>query len=326
MGEIERINGRNKAYYRLHFLSKMPQSAIKIRKVCEFCGQEFYTKKHSTKYCSKKCNERAYKHRKRKRFVEDVEKKQQDSIRSNLKEQDYFQVKGVAKLMGLSPKSIYKMIYRGQLNASRITSRLTIIRRKDIESLLTNNPHQIHHRIQAQPIVDFYTTKEIVEKYNISPTYLYRLSQKITLPHVFKRKETYWSKKHLDTYFAKQIPDGSITEWYTAQEIMDKYGMTISAVYCMASDNNIPKKKEKRNVYYSKRHVDEVKATQKAMGRTEPEYYSIKEAMDTYNFTRNQVYHYCAYYDVPREKRGKFTYIDKNRFDEVVSPPIIQKI
>lgn len=232
-------------------------------------------------------------------------------------------VADAAKLMGLSPKTIYKMIYRGQLVASRITSRLTIIKKDDIESMMKNNPHQIHHRTPAEPIVEFYTAKEIAERYNISPTYLYKLAQKITLPHVFKRGVTYWSKKHIDAYFAKQAPDASITEWYTAQEIMDKYGMTLSAVYCMASDNNIPKRKEKRNVYYSKKHVDEVKAGQSSKQIAEPEYYSVKEAMAKYNFTRDQVYHYCIYYNIPREKRGKYTFIDKKRFDEVVSDPVI---
>ena len=39
----------------------MAASKIPFKKVCEWCGQEFYAKKVTTRYCCKKCNEHAYK-------------------------------------------------------------------------------------------------------------------------------------------------------------------------------------------------------------------------------------------------------------------------
>lgn len=43
----------------------MAASKIRIRKICEYCGQEFYALKTSTRFCSKSCNDRAYKMRQR---------------------------------------------------------------------------------------------------------------------------------------------------------------------------------------------------------------------------------------------------------------------
>lgn len=39
----------------------MTGSKIKIRKVCEWCGEEFFAQKVTTKCCSHKCNSQAYK-------------------------------------------------------------------------------------------------------------------------------------------------------------------------------------------------------------------------------------------------------------------------
>lgn len=64
--------------------------------------------------------------------------------------------------------------------------------------------------------------------------------------------------------------------------------MTTSAIYSFVSRFAIPKKKIKRQVFYSKKHVDIAKDLAKA----EPEYYTTAEAMEKYNLTRDQLYHY----------------------------------
>jgi len=40
-------------------------SNIKIQRICQYCKQEFTAKTTVTKYCSLKCNQRAYKKLKR---------------------------------------------------------------------------------------------------------------------------------------------------------------------------------------------------------------------------------------------------------------------
>ncbi|MEG1005727.1 MAG: DNA-binding protein, partial [Bacteroides sp.] len=39
----------------------MASSSIRIKKVCEWCGEVFYAQKTTTRYCSHRCNSRAYK-------------------------------------------------------------------------------------------------------------------------------------------------------------------------------------------------------------------------------------------------------------------------
>ena len=76
----------------------------------------------------------------------------------------------------------------------------------------------------------------------------------------------------------------------------EKFGMTLSAIYCFVSKNAIPKKKEGIMVYYSKKHVDIVKGI---TAPEEPQYYTVAEAMEKFNLTRDQLYHYAKYHNIP---------------------------
>jgi len=45
-------------------------SNIRVTKVCEYCSQEFIAKTIQTRYCSRSCNNKAYKEAKSKEKVE----------------------------------------------------------------------------------------------------------------------------------------------------------------------------------------------------------------------------------------------------------------
>ena len=51
----------------------MSTSKFRVLRTCEFCGKEFYAQKLSTRYCSKRCNELAYKQRRRQRQITEAE-------------------------------------------------------------------------------------------------------------------------------------------------------------------------------------------------------------------------------------------------------------
>lgn len=47
----------------------MPASNTKIKKICEWCGTRFEAQKISTKYCSHRCANLAYKKREREKNI-----------------------------------------------------------------------------------------------------------------------------------------------------------------------------------------------------------------------------------------------------------------
>ena len=303
----------------------MATSSIRITKICQWCGVEFVAQKVSTKYCSHRCANLAYKQTVRDKRVKQAEAEtlsiKLEKPIENVKDKEYLSFAQAGKLLGLSRQAVYNMVKSGNLKASKISSRLSFIRRADIDAMLENKPYKTPHPKEKIPITDFYTTAEIKEKYNIQESWLYKIAKEHNIPRTFNRGKTYWSKKHIDSYFAKKAPDASITEWYSVAELQEKFGMTLSAIYTFVYKNVIPKRKEGKMVYYSKKHFDIAKGIATP---EEPQYYTIPEAMEKYNLTRDQLYHYVKYHNITRIKVGKYTKILRSELDKFFEPPRIE--
>lgn len=306
----------------------MASSNVRIKKVCEHCGEIFEAQKVSTRFCSHRCANRAYKKAERNKRVEQEEIKTVSSTFSkpleDIKYQEYLSFREAGILMGLTRQAIYKMVKSGYLNASKISSRLSIIKRSDIDKMLDSKPYQVamsNNKRSSTPITEFYTTAEVREKYNVVDSWIFVVAKKHNIPRTFNRGKTYWSKKHIDNYFSKKTANPEITEWYTVQEVQDKFGMTLSAIYTLVSKNAIPKKKEGIMVSYSKKHFDIAKGVAQP---EEPQYYTIAEAMAKFNLTRDQLYHYTKYHNIPRVKVGKYTKISKPELDKIFEAPKIE--
>lgn len=230
----------------------------------------------------------------RQKRIQEAETKVQTIISeqpiSDFKDKEYLSFKEIATLLGLSKQAIYKIVYAGKLQAFRISNRLSFIRKGDIDRMLEARPYEQRQPKDSIPITDFYTTAEVKEKYHVNESWIFLVAKKNNIPRTFNRGKTYWSKKHMDAYFAKKDPNPDITEWYSTQEMQEKFGMTLSAIYTFVSKNAIPKKKEGIMVYYSKKHVDMAKGV---VAPEEPQYYTVAEAMEKFNLTRDQLYHYA---------------------------------
>ena len=303
----------------------MATSSIRITKICQWCGVEFVAQKVSTKYCSHRCANLAYKQAVRDKRVKQAEAEtlsiKLEKPIENVKDKEYLSFAQAGKLLGLSRQAVYNMVKAGNLKASKISSRLSFIRRVDIDAMLENRPYKTLHPKDTVPITDFYTTAEIKEKYGVKESWIYEIAKEHNIPRTFNRGKTYWSKKHIDSYFAKKAPDASITEWYSVAELQEKFGMTLSAIYTFVYKNVIPKRKEGKMVYYSKKHFDIAKGIATP---EEPQYYTIPEAMEKYNLTRDQLYHYVKYHNITRIKVGKYTKILRSELDKFFEPPKIE--
>lgn len=235
---------------------------------------------------------------------------------------EYLTPSEVAELLNIGRTSIYRYIRNGTIKVIRF-ERKTLVRRADIEDM-TDYLSQENEKTPTKekaPITDFYTTAEVKEKYHVNESWIFVVAKKNNIPRTFNRGKTYWSKKHMDAYFAKKAPNPDIAEWYTTQEMQEKFGMTLSAIYCFVSKNAIPKKKEGIMVYYSKKHVDIAKGVATP---EEPQYYTVAEAMEKFNLTRDQLYHYAKYHNIPKVKKGKYTLISKPELDKLLAAPKIE--
>ena len=297
-------------------------SNIDIQKKCEWCGKLFIAHKTTTRCCSHRCANLAYKERTRQKRVSEFQTMVNQQIeKEDCIDKDFFTPSEAAKYIGISRATFYRYLETNLIKSVQL-KRKTIIRKRDIEALFDNaSPYKKHLPRSKQSITDFYTTAEIKEKFGVKESWIYEIAKEHNIPRIFNRGRTYWSKKHIDSYFAKKAPDASITEWYSVAELQEKFGMTLSAIYTFVYKNVIPKRKEGKMVYYSKKHFDIAKGIATP---AEPQYYTIPEAMEKYNLTRDQLYHYVKYHNITRIKVGKYTKILRSELDKFFEPPKIE--
>ena len=299
-------------------------SNLKIKRICAWCGKEFIAQKTTTACCSKQCANALYKKRKRDEAIktnnQSIEKKIEEKPITIIKDKPFLTITETAIYLGVTRPTIYGYIKRGELKVIRLGFKY-FLKKEDIDKLF-NTPIEFHTPTKEKaPITDFYTTSEVKGKYHVNESWIFVIAKKHNIPRTFNRGKTYWSKKHIDAYFAKKAPDPDITEWYSTQEMQEKFCMTLSAIYTFANKNAIPKKKEGIMVYYSKKHVDIAKGIAKP---EETMYYTVAEAMEKFNLTRDQLYHYVKWHHISKIKKGKYTFISRTELDKLLAPPKIE--
>lgn len=115
------------------------------------------------------------------------------------------------------------------------------------------------------------------------------------------RQFNYYSKKHIDAAFAKYEVDSDLTEWYTPEDIQEKYGMTRVAIRSHVYRNNIPSKKEHGQIFYSKLHFD---LSKNSAEESKAEYYTVKEAMENSNSPETRFIISCNSIRFPERRTG----------------------
>ncbi len=297
-------------------------SNIEIRKKCSWCGNEFTARKTTTEYCSHRCANLAYKAKKRKEKVKTFEQEYayKNTPQTEVEQLEFLTPTEVAKLLGICRASVYNYLNAGAITATQFKGK-TLIRRKDIDKLFDEpKPYQKRQRKEPAPITEFYSNDELREKFDVSLSWIFKIGKEENVPKIMRRGKTLWSKKHFDAIIARRTHDKSITEWYSVEDMRQKFGMTLSAVYSFAYTYGIPKKKVKREVFYSKRHVDAAKGLAVP---TEPEYYTSAEAMEKYGLTRDQLYCYVKRHKIPKVQEGRYVKIAKKELDTLLAPPVL---
>ncbi|WP_229599746.1 helix-turn-helix domain-containing protein [Runella slithyformis] len=175
-----------------------------------------------------------------------------------LKVREFLSVQQVSKLIGCSRQTVYELINSGKLHAVNLKEKKTIVRRSDIDRLF-DRPFVRTPKKEPQPVSEFYTAKEIEEKYFVKYGRLNSIIKENDIPKTVHNGKLLVSKPHIDRYFKQTRSDvSSIIDWYTVEEIQHKYSISRDQIYGRVYDNNIPKQRVGKYVKISKRHFDEL--------------------------------------------------------------------
>lgn len=300
------------------------RSNMEIEKICAWCKGSFIARTTTTKYCSHRCNSKAYKVQKRNEKLNETKRQvfheiQEQSI-TELNDKVFLKVGEVALLLGLCRQTIYNLIYNGQLKASRVSSRITLIKRSDIDEMfnneMSNRPNPVEVVIKK---LELYSVTDIKEKFNIGNSWVYKILRENNIPKVVKNGKSFYSKQHIDNYFKKKgfFENKDISEWKTIDDLCAEFKMTKNSVYSFSSRNYIPKRKAGRTVLYSKKHFDIAKGIEK---QAEPLFYSTEGAMQKFNLTRDSIYAIVKTRKISKIKQGRYIKISKPELDNVLNP------
>jgi excisionase family DNA binding protein len=181
-------------------------SNIQVQRICQHCGKEFTARTTVTQYCNDTCSKRAYKARLKVSKIE-ASNKQTLQIKNypieELKAKAFLSLAETCKLIGISRRTVYRMIGRGELITGKAGKR-TIIRRSDLENLLFKKPQTVESQLVSIPekiqfeISDCYTLTDVQDKYGISESALQNLIKRNSIPKIKKGWFAYVPKSVID--------------------------------------------------------------------------------------------------------------------------------
>ena len=311
----------------------------KTRK-CAHCGKVFTTNCGMRKYCSEECAEQAKVTRK---------KRQRDFLRAvepvmELQQQEYLTFSKAAVLLGCTRQYVYKLVDQGKLPASRLSSRMALVRRSDIERMFETNPYNrvlpcskpknaVAKKSKAsskkdatsvQPtdeVLEYNSGEEVMQTYKVKQSWLYASAKRHQIPMCRIAGRNYYSKKHIDAVFGITIDLDAIVDWLSPQEVAERYGINITAVRSYVFRHKIPSKREYGHTYYSQSHFDELRRTDLT---SDDRYCTSAQIAERYGMTKANVGAIAKAHHVTKVKVGRTNLLVKEEFDKVMAERLEQ--
>ena len=305
----------------------------KTRK-CAYCGKVFTTNSGMQKYCSEECAEQA---------KETKKKRQRDFLRvvepvMELQQQEYLTFSKAAILLGCTRQYVYKLVKQGKLPASRLSSRMAIVRKSDIEKMFEANPYNrvlpctkpkksVPKKVKSpvkekakeesatDEVLEYYSGEEVKQIYKVKQSWLYASAKRHKIPMCRIAGRNYYSKKHIDAVFGTTIDLDAIVDWLSPQEVADHYGINLTAVRSYAHRHKIPTKREYGCTYYSQSHFDELRRTDLLSNEN---YYTVEQVQQLYGLTKANICHIVKVKHIEKTKVGRLNLLLRSDVEKVM--------
>ena len=307
----------------------------KTRK-CAYCGKVFTTNNGMQKYCSEECAEQA---------KETKKKRQRDFLRAvepvmEVQQQEYLTFSKAAVLLGCTRQYVYKLVEQGKLPASRLSSRMALVRRSDIEKMFESNPYnrvvpgskpkpsvakksksptksrkETKLESTTDEVLEYYSGEEVKQTYKVKQSWLYASAKRHQIPMCRIAGRNYYSKKHIDAVFGTNIDIDAIVDWLSPQEVADRYGINLTAVRSYAHRHKIPSKREYGHTYYSQSHFDELRRTDLL---EDENYYTVEQVQQLYGLTKANICHIVKVKHIEKTKVGRLNLLLRSDVERVM--------
>ena len=182
----------------------MPGIALEIRRKCKVCGKVFLAKTLESQFCSKRCGDVF---RKRQRDAEKREERLSQIILQIPEAREYISVKEAVAIFGVERDTIYRLIRKGRIPAINLGSRLTRIKREDLEKILPTRDAIKEEKAKPMPKLynlepeNCYTVGEICKKYRVNDSTVWSHVRKYSIPTRQIGNYVYIPKEEIDNLY-----------------------------------------------------------------------------------------------------------------------------
>lgn len=247
----------------------------------------------------------------------------QDSLQPSeeISEVEYYTFSNAAKVMGCSRQYVYKLVSEGKLRASRISKRMSFIRKTDIEQMLSASPY---HRVLSVDIA-----KERRAMRTIADTSVMTGCSARTIYNKVKEHDIpvcrVNGRSHVDSQALSAVMDerkneilkteDSELEWILASECARLYGKTEASIKTYVYRHEIPARWINGRRYYSKTHLDRRLHGNGDDGGDTQDYYSISDLYRKFGIPKSSAAAYASRHGIRIVRKGKNTLFPRSDAD-----------
>ena len=127
--------------------------------------------------------------------------------------------------MGIGKSSVYRELASGLIKAVQMKGK-TLIRSADIERLFDNPPAYQSHSEKKQEKREYYTFRQIMEKFKCSKKAVMTRVEKYNIPKVYQGRNCFFDRALVDVHFAQLIAEIDLRDYYTIPLIPQHFSLT----------------------------------------------------------------------------------------------------
>ena len=175
---------------------------------------------------------------------------------------------------------------------------------------------------QASEGQDFFSFAQAAKLMGVTRQYIYKLVKENKLrasrisgkKSLIRRADIELMLKTKPYESIKPKDDVDITEYYTAEQIAEKYKVNTKWVWTYTREHDVPKVKVRQFNYYSKKHIDAAFAKYKTDDAL-TEWYTPEEIEKKYGMTRVAIRSHVYRNNIPSKKEHGQIFYSKLHFD-----------
>lgn len=181
------------------------RSNLKIKRVCQHCGNEFIAKTTVTRYCGDVCSKKAYKARKKAEKINASNEETKAIIEKpiiEIQSKDFLGVQEICKLFGVSRTTVWRLMKTGKVESAKI-GRKKFVTRSSINKLFAPQIAEPKEEPVEFNIENCYYMGEIQELFGVSEKALYDVIKRFKIKKIQKGKYVYVSKQSIIDIFGE---------------------------------------------------------------------------------------------------------------------------